>query len=72
MKSGDEEVKGNIEEEGNSFVFKNHRKQCLSQQFFHPAGTVRGILKTVSSLSKPPVPSRSRVNAVLGVRLDKN
>jgi len=46
LKSGDEEVKGNIEEEG----------------------TVRGILKTVNSLSKPPVPSRSRVNAVLGVR----
>jgi len=31
-------------------------------------GTVRGILKAVSSPSKPPVPSRSRVNAVLGVR----
>jgi len=47
LKSGDEEVKGSIEEEG---------------------GTVRGILKTVSIPSKPPVPSRSRVNAVLGVR----
>ena len=32
LKSGDEEVKGNIEEEGNSFVFKSHRKQCLLQQ----------------------------------------
>jgi len=46
LKSGDEEVKGNTEEEG----------------------PVRGILKTVISPSKPPVPSRSRVNAVLGVR----
>jgi len=46
LKSADEEVKGNTEEEG----------------------TVRGILKAVSSPSKPPVPSRSRVNAVLGVR----
>ena len=36
-------------------------------------GMVRGILKAVSTSipSKPPVPSRSRVNAVLGVRSDK-
>merc|ERR1719361_1308670 len=31
-------------------------------------GPVRGILKPASIPSKPPVPSRSRVNAVLGVR----
>ena len=33
----------------------------------HLTETVRGILKSRSRLSKPPVPSRSRVNAVLGV-----
>ena len=79
LKSGDEEVKGNTEEEGNSFFFQEplHQKcadkSCMTQSvYFHPAGPVRGILKTVSSSSKPPVPSRSRVNAVLGVRLDQN
>lgn len=46
LKSGDEELEGDVEEEE----------------------TVRGILKSRSRLSKPPVPSRSRVNAVLGVR----
>ena len=41
--------------------------------YFHTAGPVRGILKPVSIPSKPPVPSRSRVNAVLGVGLvDQN
>jgi len=45
LKSGDEELGGNVEEEE----------------------TTRGILKSRSRLSKPPVPSRSRVNAVLGV-----
>ena len=47
------------------------QKLCYMTEsvYFHTAGPVRGILKPVSIPSKPPVPSRSRVNAVLGVGL---
>ena len=78
LKSGDEEVKGNTEEEGNFFLVKVlFIKNVLTifvpyDPVFHPSGPVRGILKTVISPSKPPVPSRSRVNAVLGVRLHRS
>ena len=75
LKSADEEVKGNTEEEGN-FYFNFFSLQELwhmtEQVYLNPTGTVRGILKAVSSPSKPPVPSRSRVNAVLGVGCDKD